>query len=628
MRILVGLLFLLGVSLSVSAQHIGDETRDGKLYKIHIVEAGNTLYGLHSKYNVSIEDIIAANPNVTEGLQIGQKLYIPAGEPKFDKDQQPFIKHKIKRKETLYGISRHYECTVQDIMDMNPELEESGLKTGEVIKIPVFREDQVKVEPEVKPENPFKGTESENESVETEFTTDEEGETPTLKIEFTDSIIDYEVQKGETLYSISRRFMVPVEVLVEDNNIVGNSIKPGQVLRIKLKKEDIKEATQKEMDSLRSSGKQIVRPNLIKEKSNYKVLIALPMKLTKNAKVLSGMYDESTKLDGLTDISVSFLMGAEMAIDSLEKLGLNANIDFFDTDGDLNKFKEYLGAANARNYDLIIGPFYEKLVEYAAQWGRENRVPVVAVTKIATKLLEGNPYLLSTVPSDLTLIGGMAQYMAENHTEDNIILMEGETEEVKRKVAYFKEVYNKSLPDGKGKSITMSSIGGTGGGTIGQKISTKGENFVVCLSTDVQHVMRFVNALNATKNTMHRRSQVTMIGLNEWKNIQTVNSYYKNRFNFQFASANYLDYDQENTAIFTEHFRAKYGSDPSRYAIHGFDVVLSQIAYLILGYDRNSGLMDHFNLKPIGPNHGSENSSVFISRQNDFEIELLDIISK
>lgn len=622
MRILIGMLFLLGVSFTVSAQKIGEETRNGKLYTIHIVEAGNTLYGLHSIYNVPIEEIIAANPNVTEGLQIGQKLYIPAGEPKFDKEKQTFITHKVKRKETLYGISRHYDCTVQDILDMNPELESEGLKTGGEIKIPVFKERE-ETAPEVKPENPFISTHKD--TVDSTVVGEKK---PDFKIEFTDSIIDYEVQKGETLYSISRRFMVPVETLVEDNNIVGNSIKPGQILRIKLKREDIKEATQKEIDSIRNEADFVIRPDFIEEKANYKVLIALPLKLTKNAKILSGMYDESTKLDGLTDLSVSFLMGAQMAIDSLEKLGLNAKVDFLDTEGDLTKFKEYLGATNARSYDLVIGPFYESLVAHAAKWGKENSVPVVAVTKIATKLLEGNPYLLSTVPSDLTLLGGMAKYMAKNHADDNIIMIEGETEEVKKRVAYFLEVYNRSLPEGKGRTITMSSIGGTGGGTIGQKINAKGENFVVCLSDDIQHVMRFVNALNATKNSMHRRSSVTMIGLKDWNNIQTVNSYYKNRFNFQFASANHLDYDDEDVADFTTAYRAKYGSDPSKYAVHGFDVVLSQIAYLILGYDRNDGLMDHFNLKSIGPHHGSENSSVFISRQNDFEIELLDIISK
>jgi LysM repeat protein len=48
------------------------------------------------------------------------------------------------------------------------------------------------------------------------------------EVEFDDSIVKYTVQRKETLYSISRRFMVSVEELSEVNDIRRNKIKPGQ----------------------------------------------------------------------------------------------------------------------------------------------------------------------------------------------------------------------------------------------------------------------------------------------------------------------------------------------------------------------------------------------------------------
>src|SRR5690554_2479081 len=620
MRIIAVLILVLGTSFAVFSQEIGEETRNGQLYKIHVVEAGNTLYGLHKKYAVSIDEILKANPTVKDGIQVGQKLYIPvkAADPQVKPDA--FALHTVQKKETLYGISRIYGCTVDELITLNPGVE-NGLSIGEEIKVPT-------AETAKKPSPPVTDTVDKTTKVQdSTLKPDDTISRVDYQVEFTDSIVKYEVQKGETLYSISRRFMIPVEALVEQNNILKNEIKPGQVLKIVLKKERIKEVQVREIVKIDSAS--LKRPNLIAIKDKYKVLIALPMKITDNSAVLSGMYTEGTALNKLTDLSVEFLMGAQMAIDSLEKLGLNASIEFYDTEGNLEKFKEYIGTTNKKDLDMIIGPFYPKLLEYAAQWGKNNKVPVIAVTKIPTKTLENNPYLLSMVPSDLTLISGMAKYLAKHHAADNIVIVDGENDEVKQRIAYFKDVYSKGLASGTTSNIKMSAIGDVSGRVLVNAINPDQKNFIICLSNDVQQIMKFVNTLNGAKNytPKYGKADIVMVGLQDWKDIPALNSYYKNRFNFHFAATNYLNYDAPEIKDFTREYRSKYGSDPSKYAFHGFDVLLSQGAYLFLGYPRNHGLMNHFSVEPLGFNHGSENSSVFISKQSDFDIHLLEIIS-
>ena len=58
--------------------------------QIHIVEQGQTLYGLAKKYSITVEDLIAANPGSENGIQIGQKLNIPSASKSSiaDTDQQ------------------------------------------------------------------------------------------------------------------------------------------------------------------------------------------------------------------------------------------------------------------------------------------------------------------------------------------------------------------------------------------------------------------------------------------------------------------------------------------------------------------------------------------------------------
>ena len=44
---------------------------------------------------------------------------------------------------------------------------------------------------------------------------------------------DYEVQKGDTLFSIAKKFNLDVETVKQKNNIIDNSLYVGQKLRLK-----------------------------------------------------------------------------------------------------------------------------------------------------------------------------------------------------------------------------------------------------------------------------------------------------------------------------------------------------------------------------------------------------------
>ena len=46
--------------------------------------------------------------------------------------------HKVKRKETIFGISHMYEISIEDLIQANPEMKEPGyeLKKGTILKIP------------------------------------------------------------------------------------------------------------------------------------------------------------------------------------------------------------------------------------------------------------------------------------------------------------------------------------------------------------------------------------------------------------------------------------------------------------------------------------------------------------
>ena len=95
-RILFLFLFLFGIALSsnVNAQTPSVRSKEttkigGKEYYMHHVKQGETLWGLSKAYNVTVEEIESLNPEVKKGLKAGHVLGIPVRPQSEPQAEQP-----------------------------------------------------------------------------------------------------------------------------------------------------------------------------------------------------------------------------------------------------------------------------------------------------------------------------------------------------------------------------------------------------------------------------------------------------------------------------------------------------------------------------------------------------------
>ena len=138
----------------------------------HTIQAGETLYKLTVKYGITAERICRANPGLSaKNFRIGQVIAIPAAAQQEIATPQPEAvpapqvntsakeeglqpncreMHKIKRKETVYSISRMYGITEEELIAANPEIKGKKLKKGKFLCIPYTKnkKDQVTPKPE------------------------------------------------------------------------------------------------------------------------------------------------------------------------------------------------------------------------------------------------------------------------------------------------------------------------------------------------------------------------------------------------------------------------------------------------------------------------------------------------
>lgn len=149
----------------------------------YIVKSGDSLYKIANQYNTTVDELKRINNLTTNIISIGQVLKLPT---QASQDTIPATTYTVKKGDSLYKIANQYNTTVYAIKSAN-NLTTNTLQIGQTLKIPT--------------------------STTTEAT--------------------YTVQKGDSLYSIAKKYNTTVDRLKELNNLSSNLLSIGQILIIR-----------------------------------------------------------------------------------------------------------------------------------------------------------------------------------------------------------------------------------------------------------------------------------------------------------------------------------------------------------------------------------------------------------
>lgn len=167
---------------------------------IYTVQKGDSLYSIAKKYYTTVNDIIDINNLTNLTLQIGQKLRIPEKYTEGELTMPNFVNYIVKKGDSLYSIARNFNTTVDQIKKDN-SLVTNTLSIGQVLKIRTPEKDNVIIE-------------------------------ECFGEEYVPTDTTYTVKKGDSLYSISKKFNTTVDNIKKKNNLTSNVLSIGQVLKI------------------------------------------------------------------------------------------------------------------------------------------------------------------------------------------------------------------------------------------------------------------------------------------------------------------------------------------------------------------------------------------------------------
>ena len=101
----------------------------------YTVQAGDTFYSLSSRFNTTVQNILALNPGVDpNALQIGQTVCVPFFGP-----APPCVGgryYDIRSGDTFYLISQRFNIPLNTLIRANPGINPNRLQIGQTICLP------------------------------------------------------------------------------------------------------------------------------------------------------------------------------------------------------------------------------------------------------------------------------------------------------------------------------------------------------------------------------------------------------------------------------------------------------------------------------------------------------------
>ena len=512
------------VPVEISTQKIVVE---GKVYYMHPVVKGQTLYSISKAYNVTVDQLTRSNEIPPNGIKEGQMLKVPANAAASassvtapaNQDER-YLYHTVKRGETLSSVAREYGISVRDLKKAN-----RGLlfpHEGDFLMIP---RKKINTRPaEVKPVP----------------------DTIRMPEELTDTLI---VADGKEIFTA-----------LSENSII---------------------------QELKGSVKVAVMLPFFINENNSRSYIDSTKRDSQGNKIYREVNMDDT---WIYEGSLPFLEAYEgilIAVDSLRSLGLNVELDVYDITGDTTVLKRIIWSGKLNDVDLIIGPVFSSNLNLMAAYASERDIPIVSPVPLRDQnIVENRPTLYRVFPS-----AGVSQDIVarelESHRGSNVVFLYSDTLMNDPKTAgFWNRIRTAMVTDSLSDTTLVTPHYFTG--AVQKRDTYSGvASFEKLLKPDRENIIILaftqtpvVSSAFSTLNTLSRKYDIKVFGYPEIGGLETIEIKYYYDLEVLIPTESYIDFSSQAASSFTSAFRNKFRTEPmaGSFAWRGFD-----IAYYFIG---------------------------------------------
>lgn len=552
----------------------------------HTVGQGETVFSIARKYNLTVSDIYSLNPKAASALKVGDVLTIPnkGGVSGQNATSQPRTAalsqndYVVKPKETLYSISKLFDVSIDDLISQNPGLRDSGLKDGQVIRIPAKK--------------------AANTSISV---------ADVAQVQRTPSrFVEHHVTAQETIYGIARQYNLTADELMNLNPSLRTAgLKDGSILLIPASS----------MQSAGATNKVPVQETLT-DINAINVGLILPI---------------LNKSDGQSARFLEYYEGFLLALSDMKAKGFSGNVYVFDMGSEKGtaKLKSLLDTYEMRTLDLIIGGVSPEQINIISTFAKQNGIKYAVPFPTKTNVASFNEqvYQVNTVGSKLYNSGAKA--FVETFPGANVIIVNSTT--TNDKSAFASEL-RKAGVDTKTVTANQNLVSGLESSLVSGR-----KNIIMPASGSPQVLQSLLPALNKVVENKPGLN-ISLFGHTEW---QTYSQYFKDfsKYDTYIFTPFYLHEDDWRTRQFLSNYK-KWYNDKSlvntypKYGVLGYDTGIYFLTMLMtqgkdfqnkVGAASPRTLQTPFSFTKSSPTGGYQNSGFyFIHYKPDGVIEKIE----
>ena len=581
--------------------------------QIYQVKTGDQLPQIIRQFGTCRAELLALNPDLNPAqmqgqfpLDPGQSIVVPKKSiaEALTGDAKNFIEHKVRRKETLFGIAQSYGLSLVDLQAYNNEVTPETLDKG----------DRLKIFTGCNPLSPQQAAE--------------------LRQKLSDQLLSWHVVSGqETLWSIAHHYNLSLQELKELNSELTQTIAVGQRIKVRGKSTDSKEIDDPNMDYYAVQPKEgffrlrqkfgltkaeiiQLNPNaadglkmgmvlrlpkqvlsylepeqeaivdlrdFIKDSSVQKITLMLPLQLegfVQDSLNLNQQYMQSNRL---LRIALDFYTGVLMAQDYAQAFGLPVTIDVLDTQAKKSVVDSLLRVYDFSESDLVLGPLLPANVLSVAEHLSDLDLPVIAPLSRPSGRVPNN--LIQTIPDPRPMRRAVANYIRDKKQQRKMLFIgDAQAPGLATMRSEWPEV----------KVLLPREQGYVDPDDILPHLSDSLENWVLLESRNPVIISNVIGVLNGMeyyhqktmaeleeedRDTLPKSYSVRLFTTdkNEAFDFDDISNIHLSHLDFSFPSISRPISLDEISNPFVPAYLERFGTTPNKYATRGYDLTLDLI---------------------------------------------------
>ncbi|MEE9373655.1 MAG: ABC transporter substrate-binding protein [Saprospiraceae bacterium] len=273
-----------------------------------------------------------------------------------------------------------------------------------------------------------------------------------------------------------------------------------------------------------------------------------------------------------------YYAGSLIALEELEALDINIQVNVFDTERNVTKVNRLLQNVDVRNSDVIIGPYETANLKKVAEWGKNNNIPVISPWRSSSNVTENNLYYYQMRPLIEQYFEAILKDALNNYNPSQIYIINQENNSDDTRVRAIHRMYE-SMNRGKITTplneymIVTDSIKNSDFMMFDSLfMNPSGVALIIpdYSSKDARYVYSLIRKINAEI----KDQEIEIYGMPTLINAQRLDLEFFRSLNLKTVDFKHLNKASPLVKNFASIYFEKFGHLPNADSYHGYDTIV------------------------------------------------------